>query len=271
MLNVHEALKKQKEILEAEGYTVAFICLHGSQNYELEIFNEEYQSDIDIKAIIVPTLDELVRNSKPISIVVETEWGQCDIKDIRLYFQTLLKANPAYIETLFTKYFIVDDKFKEEFDTIFSKRDDLMKVLSAQFIRGIYGVMCEKEKALQHPYPSIAHKIEKYGYDGKQLHHIYRLWLMMIDYYYNKKPLSECLVPSKSYYNDLMSYKLNKPSLEEALAIVEKVMEEAKAFKDSILSTIDEKRMNYSVRDEFLGLSQTIIKNKIVIECQGGK
>lgn len=264
---IEEALLKQKKILESQGYTVAYICLYGSQNYGLDIYSDEYQSDIDMKAIIVPTLDDLVRDSKPVSTVVETEWGQCDIKDIRTYFQTLLKANPAYIETLFSKYYIVDNNFKEEFDVIFSKREALVKTLKVQFIRAMYGMMCEKEKALCHPYPTIAHKIEKYGFDGKQAHHIFRMWYMMIDYFEEGWLFEQCLTPDKAFIPFLMSLKLNDISLDEVNSLVSATMEEAKGFKDEIVNGIDEKTIDYSIKDEILALSQDIIKIIIINEC----
>lgn len=267
---IEEALLKQKLILETQGYTVAFIALYGSQNYGLDIYTDEYQSDIDMKAIIVPTLDELVRNSKPISVVVDTEWGQCDVKDIRSYFQTLLKANPAYIETLFTKYYIVDESFKNEFSVIFSKRDELVETLSAQFIRAIYGMICEKEKALCHPYPSIAHKIEKFGYDGKQSSHVLRLKKLMENYFLDNKLLDECLFPPHEDVPMIMSMKLNEPSLDETKALVSEWVSEARVIRDNVLSHIDENTIDYSIKDTFLSLSQDIIKYKIKQECVGG-
>lgn len=269
MKNIYEALDKQKSILESQGYTVAYICVYGSQNYNLDIYTDEYKSDIDMKAIIIPTLDDLIYNSKPISTVVETEWGQCDLKDIRSYFQTLIKANPAYIETLFTDYYIVDNQFINEFDNIFALRDTLVEKLSAQFIRAMYGMMCEKEKAMCHPYPTIAHKIEKYGYDGKQCYHVYRLWLMMNDYYKHNINLKECFVPKdKGQLRILENLKLNKYSLEEAKEMITFIMSKAKEFKDDVLSKIDEKSIDYTVKDSITKLSQDIIKNKIIEECK---
>jgi len=261
------ALRKQKEILESQGYSVAYMSIYGSQNYNLDINNDEYKSDIDMKAIIVPTLDDLIKNSKPISTTIETEWGQCDLKDIRAYFQTLLKANPAYVETLFTNYYLVDDKFTNEFDEIFSLREELVKTLSAQFIRSMYGMMCEKEKALCHPYPTIAHKIDKYGYDGKQAHHILRLWIMMQDYFEKNLPLSDCFYPSEDH-DALMELKLNKWGLQETKNFVGETMQKAKEFKDNVLNNIDEGKLDYSIKNKFLELSQVIIKNKIIEECK---
>src|SRR6185312_416621 len=260
---IGEALKQQKKILESQGYTVAYIALYGSQNYSLDVMTDEYQSDIDIKAIVVPSLDDLIENSKPVSKVVDTEWGQCDVKDIRSYFQTLLKANPAYLETLFTDYYIVDDKFVSEFSEINARKDDLVFALRAQMIRAMYGMMCEKEKALKHPYPSIAHKIEKFGYDGKQASHVLRLYMLMYDYYINSLPLKEALVPQED--TDLMmALKLNKIPLEEAELIVKELMEKGKKLRDYVLEGIDEVRIDYSIKDKFLKLSQEIIKYGVI-------
>jgi hypothetical protein len=224
-----------------------------------------------MKAIIVPTLDDLISNSKPVSTTIDTEWGQCDLKDIRSYFETLLKANPAYIETLFTNYFVVDDDFEEEFKVIHNMREDFVRVLRVQMIRAMYGMMCEKEKAMCHPYPTIAHKIEKFGYDGKQLHHILRLALMMNDYYDSKKPLSKCLVPDEKNKKILIDAKLNTLSLEDAKVVVKLLMDKTKIFKDMIIDGIDESKIDYSIKNDFIKLSHQVIKNKIINEIRGEK
>ncbi len=53
------------------GYNVYYIAVYWSQNYWLDIHDEGYQSDTDYKCIIIPTLDDLIRNSKPVSRVVD--------------------------------------------------------------------------------------------------------------------------------------------------------------------------------------------------------
>lgn len=267
MSTLIDKLKVQKNILENQGYTVAYICIYGSQNYSLDVNTKEYQSDVDMKAIVVPKLDDLVYNSKPVSTVVDTEWGQCDIKDIRSYFQTLLKANPAYIETVFTDYHVVDEQFHNEFSKIFRNAENLVHALREQFIRAMYGMMCEKEKAMCHPYPSIVHKIEKYGYDGKQIHHVYRLLLMMKDYFVHGYDLGESFYPLPEEINLLMDLKLNKIPLDDAKVLVKKWMSEGKELRDKVLSEIEESKIDYRVKDDFLKLSQDIIKHKIKREC----
>ncbi len=44
-------------------------------------------------------------------------------------------------------------------------------------------------------YPSIEHKIKQYGFDSKQLHHIIRLFNIILETYYNFE-YSEVIVPN---------------------------------------------------------------------------
>jgi len=273
MNKFYNELNKQKQIIEGMGYKVAYICLYGSQNYDMDIYTDDYQSDIDMKAIIVPTLDDMINNSKPISTVIETEWGQCDLKDIRIYFDKgILKANPVYVETLYTNYYIIDELFEEEFTYIRAKREELADVLKGQMIRAMHGMMMEKKKALCHPYPTLKHKIDKWGYDGKQLHHIYRIYLMMTMYYELGISMRECLYAFNGLEkNLLMSFKLNEVSLEKALEMSDTYCIIAKDLKEKVLSKIDGNTLDYSLRDEFKELSKLIIRNKIVDDILGGQ
>lgn len=266
--HLHLVLEKQAEILESQGFSVAYICIYGSQNYGLDLYTEDYKSDIDMKAVVVPTLDDLIQNSKPISIVVDTEWGQCDVKDIRLYMEVILKANPTYIETLYTDYYYINPKYKEQFENMFLMRDELMEALSPQFMKSMYGMMCEKAKAMCHPYPSIVHKIEKYGYDGKQLSHAYRLLVMISEYFYIKLPLKNCFSSGLYDKNIIMKMKLNQIPIEEAKERMEQIINDGKEKRDKYLSSIDNTKIDFSIKDRFLMLSQDIIKNKIVEEIR---
>lgn len=266
---IFSCLEEQKKIFENQGYKIAYICVYGSQNYGLDIYTEEYQSDLDMKAILVPILDDLINNSKPISTTVKTEWGECDLKDIRMYMETILKANPAYIETIYTDYHIIDDLFVKELNEILYMRDDLLEVLKPQFLKATYGMMCEKEKAMCHPYPSIAHKIEKYGYDPKQLHHIVRLYFIINDYFNNKLPFKDCLIPSEEKVNFLQAIKIGKYSLPIAKNKCIAYMAQGKEEKEKHLIEMENETRQYSLKDKFLHLSQEIIKNKIVNEIVG--
>ncbi len=260
---IMETVLSHKLHLEQMGYTVAFIGLYGSQNYGLDIYTDEYQSDVDTKTIIVPTLEDLVMNSKPVSTTIEIGDGQCDVKDIRTFFETFTKANPAYLEVLFSKYYFINKKFENEFKEMIEKREELVYTLRYQMIRAMYGMILQKEKALKHPYPSIKDKIDKYKFDGKQLHHIIRLYDMMNDYFVDGKGFKISMYSGEDNKDLLFDCKLNKIGLEEAERLCKDYVLAAKNLKNSILESSEENVLDYSVRDEFINLSRKIIINKI--------
>lgn len=172
---MHERMRKTAEQL---GYGPAYMCLYGSQNYRLDAHTDEYQSDFDYKAIVVPTLKELVFDSKPVSKVVDVENGQVDVKDIRAFFATLMKCNPQYVECMLTDYWYGD----EEFEVARALMPAFVWELRESFVKACYGMMLEKYAALKHPYPSVLERLNKFGYDPKQLHHMMRLYKMMEDF-----------------------------------------------------------------------------------------
>lgn len=210
-----ESVNKVQEL----GYTVLYAANYGSHNYNLDINNEDYQSDIDTKVIILPTLEELVNNTKPISTTIEISTGQCDIKDIRAFIPTLLKANIQFLEILCAKSYWINPLYKEDFQWFIDNLENLVQESTNELLKSIKGMCYEKRKALCHPYPTIKWKIDKWGYDGKQLHHIMRLKDFINSYFLQGKSFSKSIW----YENDtgtialLMRAKLNEYSLEEAV------------------------------------------------------
>lgn len=178
---------------------------------------EEYQSDFDYKVVVLPTLWDLVKNSKPISTVVDFEGGHIDIKDIRVFMDTVIKMNPSYMEMFFTPYRVVLGEGKY----IMSMLEDVPDMLherGALFAKACYGMFLEKEKAMCHPYPTLAYKIEKWGYDGKQVHHMYRLLLMLRDF---ERTGTMVLLPPSDEVEFLLDLKMNKIPLEEVKPMIE--------------------------------------------------
>lgn len=56
-------LESDYNLIQHDGYNVLGVFLQGSQNYGLDYEG----SDIDTKAIIIPSFDDFVLNRKPIS------------------------------------------------------------------------------------------------------------------------------------------------------------------------------------------------------------
>lgn len=215
---IMKRVKEHYDYLIEQGYEVVFLALQGSQNYNLDIYTEEYMSDIDTKAVILPSFEDFVYNRQPISKTIILDNNEhIDVKDIRVMFETYKKQNINFIETLFTKFKIVNSEYTNLVEPLFKNREEIAHINTNQALRCMAGMSMEKLKAMEHPYPTIINKIEKYGYDGKQLHHIIRM-NDFIKAYANGKSYSECLI---TYENKdlLMKAKLNEFSLEDARKI----------------------------------------------------
>lgn len=256
-------LKQVADHVRNLGHHPVYVCLYGSQNYGLDIISDEYTSDMDYKCVVLPNLEQLVKNSTPVSVVVPYQDGQIDIKDIRCYMETLLKCNPAYVETIYTPYFFSCDEGISLFQNIRSKRDALINEMGCVFTKAICGMFSEKKKAMCHPYPTTAHKIEKFGYDGKQVHHMYRLLLMLYDF-----DEFGCMYLKPSCYEDakelLIDLKLNRYPLDVAQILVGEFEEEIK-----ILRTKLEERYSHvqpKIKQQLLSLSQEAVFDYCITE-----
>lgn len=247
------------------------LVIQGSQNYGLDIYTEEYKSDIDTKMLVIPSLEDIVYNKKPISttyILPNNE--HTDIKDIRLYFDNFKKQNINFVEILFSNYYIINPKYQDLWDELIKNRENIAHYNYNQTLRCIAGMSMEKKKALCHPYPTIKEKIDKYGYDGKQLHHIIRMNDFIYAYTHNKL-YKECLtyLPHKEL---MMEAKLNKFSLEEALELAEFFDNQTKEMKDFYLKESEE--INQDALNTLNKVQYEVIKRKIktdIIQEEIGK
>ena len=166
------------------------IFLQGSQNYRLDYEG----SDIDSKLIVLPSFDDFVLNRKPYSYthIMEND-EHVDVKDIRLMYDCFRKQNINFVEILFTKYRILNPKYESLFKPVLDARERIGHYNDFAALNCMVGTALEKQKALCHPYPATMAKIEKFGYDPKQLHHILRLdefmarWMRGVSY-------EDCLV-----------------------------------------------------------------------------
>lgn len=102
-------LQEHYNYLIEKGHEVVVLMLQGSQNYDLDIYTEEYQSDIDSKAIILPSFEDFVQNRSPFSYTYILDNNEhIDTKDIRIMCEMLKKENISYIELLYTKFMIIN-------------------------------------------------------------------------------------------------------------------------------------------------------------------
>ena len=231
-------MKRVKEHYEEAcslGKEVVAVFLQGSQNYELDEYSDEYMSDIDTKCIILPTLDDIVNSKAPYSSTHICDNNEhIDIKDIRVMFEMFKKQNNAYIELLFTKYYYINPKYEKLVMELKSLAEPISRMHFNQALRCMAGTSAEKFKALEHPYPNTMDKINKFGYDPKQLHHILRLNDFMKRFIANE-PYGSCLVPNHVSY--LMQVKKGLYDLKEARRLAYEVDQENKRLKEENTNT----------------------------------
>ena len=118
MNNIQERVNDQyKYAVSKYGDHILDVFLYGSQNYN--IHTED--SDIDTKAIYIPTLDEIAAGVAPIS--KELPYGNrgehIEVKDIRLMCQMWKKQNMNFLEILYTKFFVLNPKYADIFNQTF--------------------------------------------------------------------------------------------------------------------------------------------------------
>lgn len=252
-----------------DKYEVMGIFLQGSQNYELDIYDKDYKSDIDTKAIIIPNLQDIVLNKNPISTTLVLDNNEhIDLKDIRIMFDTFKKQNINFVEVLFTKYKIINPKYKDLWKELVSKREEIARLDFNKALNCQAGMSQQKYIALKHPYPTIIDKINKYGYDPKQLHHILRM-NDFIKKYVKGISYEKCLIPDNKEY--LINVKKGILPLEKAETLAKEVNEEtykiSKQYQhegpqnQKAIDILDE--VKYRAIERFL---KNILKPKIVKE-----
>lgn len=235
---IMKRVKEHYDYLQQKGYEIVFLALQGSQNYGLDVYDEEYMSDVDTKAVILPSFEDFVYNRRPESETIVLDNNEhIDVKDVRPMFENYKKQNINFIETLFTKYMIINPKYKDLVELLLANREEIAHLNYNQALKCMSGMSMEKLKALKHPYPATKDKIEKYGYDPKQLNHILRI-NDFIKKYIQNKPYSECLIPDNKEW--LIQVKKGiLPELEaETLALT--IDANTRHIKDISMKTNDE-------------------------------
>lgn len=192
---------------------IVALCLQGSQNYGLDYEH----SDIDTKLITVPSFKDIAMNSKPVSTThIRANEEHIDFKDIRLYIQTFRKQNLNFLEILFTPFYMINPIYAEQWNRLIENREAIANLNRYRGVQSMKGIALEKYHAMEHPYPSKIHLIQKYGYDFKQLHHLLRVE-DYLERYINGESYENCLRPTDPEY--LMCVKRGYYNLDKARVV----------------------------------------------------
>lgn len=241
---------------------IVIVAMQGSGNYGLDYET----SDFDSKCIITPTFKDIALNHKPISTThIRANDEHIDLKDIRLYIETFRKQNLNFLEILFTEYFFCpNNNFKLQWERLIQKREEIAHMNPLRNFASMKGIAAEKYHALEHHYPSRIHIIEKFGYDGKQLHHLLRIHEFMQRFYAGES-YQDCLISKQAEY--LIEVKKNTYyTLEKAREIAQNTMASIEELYDTtknILSNEEDPEMRDLLEDVSYNIMKLSVKEEL--------
>ena len=99
-INIDFAIAASEFIQEENLPNLAYLCLYGSQNYNLDTL----QSDIDIKGFVYPTIEDIALNRSRITgigVYGRSDSGAVSITDIRQFASELKRSNINKVFILF--------------------------------------------------------------------------------------------------------------------------------------------------------------------------
>lgn len=240
----------------------------GSGNYGLDTLS----SDVDTKLIVTPSLNDICLNKPPVSTTHIRENNEhIDFKDIRKYVENFKKQNLNFIEILFSPFVIINPLYKDVWNLLVENREEIGRYNPFRAIKSMKGIALEKFAALEHPYPSKIHLIEKYGYDNKQLHHLLRIEDFIIRYIQGDL-YSDCIISNNPEYLKMVKTDYFIP--------VDKAKSIAIGAKNNIIRIADKFceenpvslfENNKTIDDLFNHVLTEIIKISIKNELEGDK
>ena len=200
MTNIFNRLQEHLNSVYPDINDYFFLALQGSQNYGIS----DTESDIDTKALTIPSFKDIVKNSKPQNKVFMMENEEhCDLKDMREYFKIMRKSNINFVEVIFTKYALVNSKYKEEYDYLINNNERIARLNPSRAVKCMAGMAREKFHALCHEYPSRMYYIETFGFDPKQLSHLVRIEYFT-EQYINGASYKDCIYPRDEETRELL-------------------------------------------------------------------
>ena len=232
------------------------IFLQGSQNYGLDYEG----SDIDTKLIITPSFKEICLNAKPVSTThVRDNNEHIDLKDVRLYMDTFRKQNLNFLEILFTPYSIINPLYQEEWEKLIKANEDIARMNEHRAVKSMKGIALEKYHAMEHKYPSKLDIVEKFGYDGKQVSHLIRVYDYLNRYIAGEK-YQDCLIPTEELTSLIIDYKmLDRIPLEVARIEAKEYLNKIEKMADEFCARTPEVE-NSEIRELLQNVNYNIIK-----------
>ena len=210
---------------------IVCLSLAGSQNYGLDMEG----SDIDTKLVVVPTFNDIVMNRRPVSTTHTRKNGeQISFHDIREYVPTFRKGNVNFVETLFSKYSIVNPMYAHEWNRLVDNREAIAHYNIPRAIHAMRGTVHTKYKQITSTSDIREKAIEKFGYSPKELYQLLRAE-EFITRYIHGEPYASCLVSKQQEH--LKNVKCGDYAVSDALLMAKMSFDKTTEICDKYLET----------------------------------
>lgn len=226
MRNIMEAVQEHLQAVIDAGFapeSIVGVFCYGSQNYN---FHDEH-SDVDTKAIIIPTMKELCF-SKPVSREIHLTNGEhCEVKDIREIVNMFRKQNLNFIEILFTPYCYVNPNYQELWRFYFTKyAERIAHYNPRQTVMSICG--------------QAIHTLKQNPADGKKYADGLRMYRFLDEYLKGKSYIEAMTMPDNPWREHVMDFKRGRlaPIDVESEALADSFRKLKDSYSDN--DTIDE-------------------------------
>ena len=241
---------------------IVCLALAGSQNYGLDMED----SDVDTKLIVVPSFNDIAMNKSPVSTThARPNNEHISFHDVRLYIPTLKKGNINFIETLFSKYTIVNPLYAHEWNRLVEAREAIARYDVVRAIHAMRGTMYNKKKSMLNVTEGRAESIKQFGYVPKEFYSLERT-AEFITRYIDGELYADCLMSKRCKYLSLVKYGYYTGI--DALRIAEERFNKTSELCDKFLETCD-KTVNSAVGVLLNDVQYNIMK--IAMEKELGK
>lgn len=231
------------------------IFYQGAANYGLDTVN----SDVDTKCLIIPTIEDLAFNKKPVSYTHVLDNNEhIDFKDVRLYINEFRKQNINFLEILYTDYYYVNPKYQFFWNKLISKRDEITHYDEFRALKGMLGMMQNEINRTFKPTEGRKEIIEKFGYDPKCFSHLSRLRIFY-NYYLNS-PYSICLKCYDNFWRTKLIFYKNGY---EDLHFVKFFIEIQQGWVKNQYELLNNGKKNFSIDKEISNYMDEVLLNII--------
>lgn len=217
------------------------IFARGSINYGLVYDN----SDIDTICLVLPNFEDILNNQSGINkIEYLANEEHLELRDIRIFIQGLQYQNLAYIEILFTEYYIINSDYEHFWKQLQKRREMIAQINPNRLVENIQRDIVKDRGLLRARRPSVLFTMDRIGYDPKQLYHILRLYEFG-ERYMNGEEYAKCLYSNNT--NELLHIKQLMQPIRPENEVVQLLDQKVNSFKTKVEQYKNNNKQNLNI------------------------